>query len=100
MLNHDGHTFLSEQDKNTYEQAKQKFPVVQGINYDLNERWEKGIDHHPKTIALMDRVKDLDFFFNSDYFCWKVGGDGDNGEIFAYVLDVYFEEEDRKNEKL
>ena len=39
------------------------------------------------------------FYDNSDYFCWKTGGDGDNGEILAFVLDIYFEEQDAAREK-
>ena len=94
MINYNGHTFLSEVDKNSYIAAKNKIKTFEGINYNLNDRWEKGVVHHPKTLALMKRVSELDFFFNSDYFCWKMGGDGDNGEALAFVLDLYFEEEE------
>jgi hypothetical protein len=27
-----------------------------------------------------------------DYFGWKCGGDGDNGETLMYELDILFEE--------
>jgi len=43
-----------------------------------NERWEQGVP------------QDTD-----DHFCWKSGGDGDNGEQLMYQLDVLFERQDR-----
>lgn len=64
------------------------------IEYNLNKRWEKGIPHHPKSEALFQKIMDYDFKHNNDYFCWKKGGDGDNGETLMYVLDLIFEEED------
>lgn len=65
------------------------------VELDLNKRWEHGIPHHPKSLDLMHHIAELDFHCNSDYFCWKYGGDGDNGEILMYVLDVYFEQKDK-----
>ncbi len=32
-----------------------------------------------------------DLYDCDDHFCWKTGGDGDNGEILMYQLDAYFE---------
>lgn len=97
MLKYDNKFFLDQEGIDAYIQGKKNFKCINGINYDLNDRWEKGIPHHPKTIALMERILDIDYYFNDDYFSWKLGGDGDNGEIFAYTLDVYFEEEDKKH---
>jgi hypothetical protein len=57
---------------------------------DINKRWEQGIPHHPKSIELYKFIADLDFK-NGDSFCFKCGGDGDNGEDLMYLLDVYFE---------
>jgi hypothetical protein len=57
------------------------------------ERWEEGIDHHPLSEELVRKIADYDFEYNDDYFCWKVGGDGDNGETLMYVLDMIFEAE-------
>ena len=30
-------------------------------------------------------------FENEDYFCFKSGGDGDNGEILMDLFDYYFQ---------
>ena len=64
------------------------------VERDINKRWEKGIEHHPKSIALFERIRKIDFELCSDYFRWKQGGDGDNGETFMYQLDIIFEEDD------
>lgn len=70
------------------------YEKVCGVEYDIGNRWEKGIEHHPKSIALMERLIDIDFVFCDDHFCWKKGGDGDNGEALMYELDIIFEEDD------
>jgi hypothetical protein len=54
-------------------------------------RWENGIEHHPLSVRLMDFLKDHDFNDYNDHFCWKTGGDGDNGETLMYQMDAYFE---------
>jgi len=78
-----------------YEKNYKKIPNVE---YDINKRWEEGIFHHPKSEALMERIMDVDFIFCNDHFCWKKGGDGDNGETLMYLLDIIFEEDDNKEE--
>lgn len=67
---------------------------ISGVDY-KTDRWSSGIRHHPKSEALVRRLCDIDFHLFGDYFCWKVGGDGDNGETLMYELDVYFDEQDR-----
>lgn len=57
---------------------------------DLN-RWEDGIEHHPMSERIVRFVKEHDFNDYGDYFCWKVGGDGDNGESLMYMMDAFFE---------
>jgi hypothetical protein len=57
---------------------------------DLN-RWEDGIDHHPMSERLMSFLEEHDYNDYGDYFCWKTGGDGDNGEILMYQMDAFFE---------
>ncbi|MDJ0986785.1 MAG: hypothetical protein QNJ26_14680 [Desulfobacterales bacterium] len=74
---------------------KEKYPKVEGVEYDIEKRWENGIDHHPKSEALMEKIMNVDFVWNDDYFCWKRGGDGDNGESLMYLLDIIFDEEDK-----
>lgn len=66
-----------------------------GIEVNINYRWETGADHHPESEKLMKELSDIDLKYNSDYFCWKYGGDGDNGETLMYLLDIIFERRDR-----
>ena len=61
------------------------------VETDITKRWEKGTDHHPKSEELVKEIAYLDFKYGDDYFCFKVGGDGDNGEHLMYLLDIYFE---------
>ncbi len=61
------------------------------IETDINKRWEEGTPHHPKSEELVHAITELDFEYGGDYFCFKVGGDGDNGEHLMYLLDIYFE---------
>jgi len=69
---------------------------IPGVEYDINKRWENGTDHHPKSEELFKRIADIDFKHCNDYFCWKSGGDGDNGETLMYILDIIFEEDEGK----
>jgi len=62
------------------------------VETDINKRWEQGLDHHPKSIQMMKAIMDIDSQFCNDYFCWKCGGDGDNGETLMYEMDIYFEQ--------
>ena len=58
------------------------------------DRWECGIEHHPKSIELMEFISEIDFHVYGDCFCWKTGGDGDNGETLMYQMDAFFEDQD------
>ncbi len=62
------------------------------VETNINKRWEQGLNHHPKSIQMMEAMMDIDFRFGNDYFCWKRGGDGDNGETLMYEMDIYFEQ--------
>lgn len=53
--------------------------------------------HHPKAKELMAFLKDIDFHDFNDYFCWKTGGDGDNGEVLLKQLDTFFATKDHEN---
>jgi len=68
-----------------------------GIETNLTKRWENGVNHHPKSIDLFKAIEDIDFCLCSDYFQWKSGGDGDNGESLMYEMDIYFEVIDKEN---
>ena len=63
------------------------------------DRWGQGVDHHPMSLALMKFVADHDFKDYKDYFCWKTGGDGDNGESLMYQMDPFFEWLDKQKAK-
>lgn len=69
------------------------------VERDLTKRWEAGTPHHPKSQQIMRGLERIDWTYNSDFFCWKTGGDGDNGEQLMYELDVFFEEEDEKDKQ-
>jgi len=55
------------------------------------DRWGEGVEHHPKSIRLIAFLIEHDFEDYCDYFCWKSGGDGDNGETLMYQMDAFFE---------
>jgi hypothetical protein len=59
------------------------------------DRWSNGIDHHPKSIELMKFLMEIDYKVYKDHFCWKKGGDGDNGEELMYQMDAFFEAKDK-----
>jgi hypothetical protein len=68
------------------------------VTIDTNTRWEEGIAHDPRSEEIFDWISEYDFKFNNDYFCWKSGGDGDNGEELLYELDEYFAAKDKEKQ--
>lgn len=40
---------------------------------------------------LMTFIQEHDYKDYGDYFGWKKGGDGDNGESLMYQMDAFFE---------
>lgn len=71
-----------------------------GIETDLTVRWEKGMPHHPESESMYRIIEQNDFRFGSDYFNWKAGGDGDNGERLMYLLDIHFELKDEQKKRI
>lgn len=59
------------------------------------DRWGDEVEHHPKSVELMTFLAEIDFKVYADHFCWKTGGDGDNGETLMYQMDAFFEAKDR-----
>jgi hypothetical protein len=55
------------------------------------DRWGEGIDHHHMSLRLMAFLAEHDFSDYGDHFCWKKGGDGDNGEALMFQMDAFFE---------
>ena len=57
----------------------------------IKDRWSDGVSHEPGAIGLVRLIADMDFEHFNDYFEWKTGGDGDNGETLAYIIDALIE---------
>lgn len=62
----------------------------------IDERWETGTPHDVRSEHLFDFIKGYDFAYGGDFFCFKKGGDGDNGEHLMYILDEYYANKDRQ----
>lgn len=60
-------------------------------------RWENGMPHHPMSERIVQFLMDHDLYDYDDYFCWKMGGDGDNGESLAFQMDAFFEMLDKES---
>ena len=60
------------------------------------DRWGEGVEHHPMSRRLMKFLAEHDFHDYGDYFCWKYGGDGDNGETLMFQMDAFFENLDQE----
>jgi methyl coenzyme M reductase subunit C-like uncharacterized protein (methanogenesis marker protein 7) len=60
------------------------------------DRWSEGIEHHPMSEKLVRDLSEIDWMFFNDYFHFKIGGDGDNGESLMYMLDILFDLYDRE----
>jgi hypothetical protein len=63
---------------------------------EIERRWEEGVPHDPRAVDLAKHLARIDDA-NDCQFDFRFGGDGDNGEVLMYLLDVYFSEVD-KNE--
>jgi hypothetical protein len=46
--------------------------------------------HDDRSITIYKELEWLDRTYGGDYFQFKSGGDGDNGERLMYLLDLYF----------
>ena len=55
-----------------------------------HQRWEEGDDHDPRSEEIYKFIADVDFKHCGDSFCFKSGGDGDNGETLMFILDCWF----------
>lgn len=57
----------------------------------VRDRWSEGIDHNPQAEKLALLIGEFDYHHFGDHFCWKFGGDGDNGETLTYILDEIYD---------
>jgi hypothetical protein len=73
----------------------EKFPEIET---NITKRWEQGMDHHPMAEKTARALDCIDWMFCGDFFHWKFGGDGDNGEFLLYELDIYFELLDKERQ--
>lgn len=62
----------------------------------INDRWEQGIEHDPRSYEIYKAIAKIDYEEGSDFFGFKAGGDGDNGEHLMYLMDLYFEDKDKQ----
>ena len=67
------------------------YEKVKAAGLTKQDRWGTGIAHHPMSERLGKFLAEHDFHDYGDYFCWKVGGDGDNGETLMFEMDAFFE---------
>ena len=84
----------NEEYKKAKEEGMAIYRRAENSNLTKLDRWGEGMDHHPKSQELMEFIAFHDFIDNEDGFCWKIGGDGDNGESLMYEMDAYFEQRD------
>ncbi len=63
----------------------------QAFNKEMNRRWEQGVPHDTRSEEILELLMQADV---NDYFCWKRGGDGDNGETLMFQLDILFAQKD------
>jgi len=72
--------------------------IANNIETNITKRWEEGKEHHLEAEKLAHEIGEIDWMFCSDSFCFKFGGDGDNGENLVYLLDILFELRDKEGE--
>lgn len=56
----------------------------------VEDRREKGVPHEQKSVELFNAIRRIDGKYGGDFFDWRAGGDGDNGEHLMYLLDIHF----------
>jgi hypothetical protein len=67
------------------------YEKAQQLGLTTKPRYEEGTDHHPMSVRLKKFLAEHDFNDCGDSFCWKTGGDGDNGESLMFEMDPFFE---------
>lgn len=75
-----------------------KLPIPQPVEkvvMDIAARWSEGMEHHPESIKLMEEMQEVDLA-NDLAFDLKTGGDGDNGELLMFIMDIVFEQRENQ----
>lgn len=78
--------------------ANNDYENAEKLGLTQKDRWSEGTPHHPQSKRLMDFLSKHDFKDFGDYFDWRTGGDGDNGETLMYQMDAFFELMDKLEE--
>jgi len=71
--------------------APTDYEYAQHMGITSKDRWSEGTPHDPRSERLFRFIQEHDYKDMGDTFCWKCGGDGDNGETLMFQLDAYFE---------
>jgi len=66
------------------------------LDQTIQDRCSNGTPHDTRSLSLFSCISQIDFYKYDDGFCWKSGGDGDNGEYLMYILDDMFELFDKR----
>lgn len=69
-----------------------------GLNFDFGKWWELGLEHDQEAEELARLIGAIDYVYGGDAFCFKFGGDGDNGEWLIYLIEAAFMLMDARNE--
>lgn len=72
-------------------QARTDYDRAKALGLTNLHRWEDGMPHHPMSERIVGFLALHDLYDYNDYFCWKCGGDGDNGEALMFEMDALFE---------
>ena len=60
------------------------------------ENYGMCVEHNPMSEDIYKFISEVDFA-NGDFFAFKSGGDGDNGEFLMSLLDEYFKKQNIKD---
>jgi hypothetical protein len=69
-----------------------------GVETDIGKRWENGVNHHPKSLEFASHINEIERKHKSDFYL-DFGGDGDNGETVLFLLDIFFEAQEKNGKK-
>lgn len=79
-----------------FESDLEKELLLFNVETDVAKRWENGTKHHPESVQLIRKISALDWLYGNDVFCFRFGGDGDNGEHLMYLFDILFDLHDKQ----